>query len=128
MAIAQRNLYLLQKLGFEDTTRSRRALDMLMINRRNEFRELAESILRDIPKPILVSRWDEFILSICLDVKEAFDSWTGKKSLSYNSDLKALTILRQFGKGKTSMIHLTHLLNLAYTIAEEFRVIYKRID
>lgn len=128
MALIQRNLYLLQKLGYADTIRSRRALDMLMINRRNEFRELAESILHDIPKPILLSSWDEFILAICLDVKEAFDSWTGKKSLSYNSGLKALTILRQFAKGKTSMNHLTHLLNLAYTIAEEFRVIYKRID
>ena len=128
MATVLRSLYLLPKLGFADTARSRRALDMLLINRRNEFRELGESILQDSPAPFSLSMWDEFLLLICLDVKEAFDSWTGKKTLSNNSDLKALTILRQFGKGKTSMIHLTHLLNLAYTIAEEFRVIYKRID
>jgi len=45
-----------------------------------------------------------------------------------NSDMKALTILRQLSHGKKSMTELCHLLNLSYTLAEEFKVIYRHIE
>jgi hypothetical protein len=61
-------------------------------------------------------------------VKESFDSWSDRKHPSKNSDLKTLIILRQFGKRKTTMTQLTRLLDLAYNIAEEFRIIYERVD
>lgn len=128
METVQRNPCLLQEIGFADTKRSRVALDILLVNRRSEFRELAESILQYLQEPIVLSMWDEFILAICLDVKESFDSWSGRKYSSKNSDLKTLIILQQFGKGKTTMTQLTRLLDLAYAIAEEFRIIYERVD
>lgn len=126
MEIIQSKLFTLQKLGFDDPNRSRQALDMLLINRRSEFREIAESVLRDVQTPIVLSMWAEFLLTVCLEVKDAFDLWTGKKTPSINSELKTLTILRQFGRGNT-MIRITQLLVLAYTIAEEFAVIYGRM-
>lgn len=126
MEIIQSKLFTLQKLGFDDPNRSRQALDMLLINRRSEFREIAESVLRDVQTPIVLSMWAEFLLTVCLEVKDAFDLWTGKKTPSMNSELKTLTILRQFGRGNT-MIRITQLLVLAYTIAEEFAVIYGRM-
>lgn len=128
MEAVQKNLYLLQEIGFADTKRSKAALDILLVNRRSEFRELAESILQYLQEPIALSARDEFILAICLDVKESFDSWSGRKYSSKNSDLKTLIILQQFGKGKTTMTQLTRLLDLAYAIAEEFRIIYERVD
>jgi len=128
MKAVQKNPCLLQGIGFADTKRSRTALDILLVNRRNEFRELAESVLQYLEGPISLSMWDEFILAICLDVKESFDSWSGKKQSSKNSDLKTVIILQQFGKGKTTMAQLTRILDLAYVIAEEFRIIYERID
>lgn len=127
MTVVQRNPSLLQGIDFADTKRSRAALDILLVNRRSEFRELAESILQYLQEPIALSMWDEFILAICLDVKESFDSWSGKKYSSKNSDLKTLIILRQFANGKTTMTQLTRLLDLADSVAEEFRIIYERI-
>lgn len=128
MEVVQKNLCLLQEIGFADTKRSRVALDILLVNRRSEFRELAESILQYIQEPIALSMWGELILAICLDVKESFDSWSGIKHSSKNLELKTLIILQQFGKGKTTMTQLTRLLDLAYVIAEEFRIIYERVD
>ncbi|MEX0640227.1 MAG: hypothetical protein WD018_03265 [Nitrosopumilaceae archaeon] len=40
---------------------------------------------------------------------------------------KALTIIRQLARGKLTMNELTHLLNISYTLAEEFKAIYKRL-
>lgn len=123
--ISQSNL--LERRGFTDEERCKKALEMLLIDRRNEFRELAEAIFGKAAGSITIPNWEEFILKTCLEVEEAFDTWSGKSPILPNSDLKALTILRQFGRGKTSMIHLTHLLNVSYTLGVEYKVIYKRI-
>lgn len=117
----------LERLGFVESPKVKNALDMLLVDRKNEFKELASSILKNIPSSISIPNWEEFILKFCLDVSDSFETWNGKKPIAPNSDLKALTILRQLGRDKTSMIQLTHLLNIAYDLAEEFKVIYKRI-
>jgi ribulose bisphosphate carboxylase small subunit len=44
-----------------------------------------------------------------------------------NSDLKALTILRQLSRDQSSMNQVTHLLNIAFDLAEEFKIIYRRL-
>ncbi len=108
--------------------RMRKALDMLLIDRRNEFRTLEDSIFWNVPeakRPI--KDWDEFILNFCLDVSLAFTTWSGASPLESNSDIKALTFLRQLAHDKKTMNELCHLLNLSYTLAEEFKVIYRRI-
>ena len=102
------------------------ALDMLYMDRRNEFRELSlvllnEKALNSMPN------WKEFVLNFCLDVEEAFKAWSGQSSLLISSPQKALTILRQLGHDKTSMNQLAHLLNMSYNLSVEFKEIYRRL-
>jgi ribulose bisphosphate carboxylase small subunit len=47
--------------------------------------------------------------------------------LTSNSPQKALTILRQLSREKTTMNQLTHFLNISYTLADEFKEIYRRL-
>ena len=107
---------------------SARALDMLLASRRNEFRTLGEAIFWNAADAgARVERREEFILNFCLEVDAAFGTWNGSMPLSPNADIKALTFLRQLAHGKRTMNELCHLLNLAYTLAEEFKVVYRRI-
>ena len=102
------------------------ALEMLYLDRENEFREMSEMCfggknLNEMPN------WKEFVLNFCLDVGDSFKTWTGQKQPSATSPQKALTILRQVGSDMTSMNKLTHVLNIAYNLSMEFKEIYKRI-
>jgi len=107
--------------------RTRTALDTLLTDRRNEFRELSELILNHLSPESKIKNWDEFVLCFCIDVSKAFKIWSGNDELLPNSALHALTILRQLSRRQTSMTQLTLSPNIAYTIGEEFKVIYKRI-
>ena len=102
------------------------ALDMLYVDRVIEFRELSLILL---PEKALKSmeNWKEFVLNFCLDVEEAFKTWSGQSKLTVKSPQKALTLLRQLSHDKTSMNQLTHLLNLSCTISLEFKELYKRL-
>ena len=118
---------MLKMEGYEPE-RTQQAIEMLLIDRKNELKELGDAIFWNVPSSMQIKNWEEFILTFCLDVNEAFSSWTGDTEIAPNSDLKALTILRQLSRDKTSMIQMTRLLNIAYDLAEEFKVIYKRIQ
>ena len=60
------------------------ALDILYVDRKNQFRELAQVILSE--KVVRnMSRWKEFILNFCLDVEKSFRRWTGEDPLSTSS-------------------------------------------
>jgi len=102
------------------------ALDMLYIDRKNEFRELSLVLLNERALNSM-KNWKEFVLNFSLDIEDAFLMWSGQISLSVNSPQKALTILRQLGHGKTSMNQLAHLLNMSYNLSVEFKEIYKRL-
>ncbi|MEX0657040.1 MAG: hypothetical protein WD154_05800 [Nitrosopumilaceae archaeon] len=105
--------------------RSKKSLDMLLIDRKNEFRELASVVKISTS----TKDWEEFILKLCLDVSDVFNAWSGREEIiSLQTANKTLTLLRQLSKGKSSMIEVTHLLNIAYTLAEEFKAVYKRIE
>ncbi len=119
-------LYLIKKPGLDDE-KIKQALGMLLIDRRNEFRELSEVLLRTPKSMEPVPNSEQFILNFCLDVNEAFKAWSGQMDLSINSTQKALTILRQLSRDKTTMNQLVHLLNLSYTLADEFKEIYRRL-
>lgn len=120
------DLYHVTKPGLDDK-KIMQALDMLLIDRRNEFHELSAVLLRN-PKSIeSIPNSEQFILNFCLEVNEAFKTWSGQEALSVNSPQKALTILRQLSRDKTTMNQLAHLLNLSYTLAEEFKEIYRRL-
>ena len=119
------NMYALKKEGLTEA-KTQRALKILLVDRKNEFRELSNMIL---PKTTLepIKNWEQFVLNFCLDVNEAFKTWSGDMPLNSNSSQKALTILRQLSRNKTSMIQLSHLMNISYDLAEEFKEIYKRL-
>lgn len=119
-------LYLVKKPGLEDE-KIKQALDMLLIDRRNEFRELSAVLLKTSKSMEPVPNSEQFILNFCLEVNEAFKAWSGQMDLSINSPQKALTILRQLSRDKTTMNQLAHLLNLSYTLANEFKEIYRRL-
>ena len=102
------------------------ALEMLYADRKNEFRELSEALLEE-KKLSKMSNWRQFVLNFCLDVSDAFKTWTSQRSPSPASPQKALTILRQIGNDLISMNQLTKILNTAYDISEEFKAIYNRI-
>ena len=74
-----------------------------------------------------ISNSEQFILNFCLDVNEAFKTWSGEMELLIDSPQRALIILRQLSRDKTKMNELVHLLNLSYTLAEEFKEIYRRL-
>ena len=102
------------------------ALDMLYLDRKNEFRELSQVLLTEKALKAMPN-WKEFVLNFCLDVDEAFKTWSGQSSLLVSSPQKALTILRQLGHDKTSMNQLAHLLNISYNLSLEFKEIYRRL-
>ena len=104
----------------------RLALDMLYVDRKNEFRELALVLLNERAINSM-NNWKEFVLNFSLDVEDAFHMWSGQISLSVNSPQKALTILRQLAHDKTSMNQLAHLLNMSYNLSVEFKEIYRRL-
>ena len=103
------------------------SLDMLYLDRKNEFRELSRVLLSEKALNAMPN-WKEFVLNFSLDVDDAFKTWSGQSSLSTNSPQKALTLLRQLGHDKTSMNQLAHLLNLSYTLSREFKEIYRRLN
>ena len=103
------------------------SLDMLYLDRKNEFRELSHVLLSEKALNAMPN-WKEFVLNFSLDVDDAFKTWSGQSSLSLNSPQKALTLLRQLGRDKTSMNQLAHLLNLSYTLSREFKEIYRRLN
>ena len=103
------------------------ALDMLYLDRKNEFRELSEVLLNEKALKAMPN-WKEFVLNFSLDVEDAFKTWSGQSPLAPRSPQKALTLLRQLGHDKTSMNQLAHLLNLSYDISCDFKEIYRRLN
>jgi len=119
---------ILQTIKGSESGRIKMALDMLLIDRKNEFQELAETLFARVPISMgPIPNWEKFVLNFCLDVEIAFKTWSGKSELTGTSSQKALTILRQLARDKKSMIQMTHLLNIAYNLANEFKIIYQRI-
>ena len=102
------------------------ALEMLYLDRKNQFRELSEVLLPENAISTMPT-WREFVLNFSLDVECAFEAWSNQIPLTTNSPQKALTILRRLGHGKTSMNQLVHLLNMSYNLSTEFKEIYKRL-
>ena len=103
-----------------------KALDMLYLDRENEFREMSEICLGNKNVNEMLN-WKEFVLNFCLDVGDSFKTWTGQKPPSATSPQKALTLLRQIGNDMTSMNKLTHALNISFNLSMEFKEIYKRL-
>ena len=102
------------------------ALDMMFLDRKNQFRELSQVLLPENTSNTMPT-WKEFILNFSLDVESAFETWSGESPLSVNSPQKALTILRQLSRDGASLNLLVHRLNMSYNLSTEFKSIYKRL-
>lgn len=118
--------YVLKKAGLEES-KIKQALDILLETKfRSEFREVSIMVLpKSLSEPI--KNWEQFVMNFCLDVNEAFKTWSGDSELTPTSPQKALTILRQLSMNKTAMNQLTYLMNISYDLAEQFKEIYRRL-
>ncbi len=108
-----------------DSKKAEKSIKMLLIDKSNEFRELAKGI----GYPTTNKDWEKIILNFCLDFDDCFKVWTNKNSEPDHVQVhKCNTMMRQIGLGKSNMTEVTHLENIAYGIAEDFKAIYKRIE
>lgn len=108
-----------------DLKKAEKALKMLLIDRSNEFRELANGI----GYPAHSKNWELIILNFCLDFSDCFKTWSDKGTPSDHMQVhKCNTMMRQIALGKPNMTEVTKLQNVAYRIAEDFKAIYKRIE
>ena len=109
---------------YQNDVKAKRSLDMLLIDRSNEFHELANAI----GYSTTYSNWQEFILRFCLEFDDCFEMWSEKDSLEdHNRIHKCMTIMRQIGQGRSNIDQVTKLQNMAYRIAKDFKVIYDRL-
>ena len=108
--------------GFEEK-QAKQALDLLLRDRANEFREIADS-LKISPT---TDDWEIIILKFCLDFEDCFKIWTNNIEPDHNQIHKCMTMMREISKDKKSMTEITHVENLAYNISKEFQEVYKRL-
>lgn len=108
-----------------DAKKADKSLKMLFSDKSNEFRELA----RGIGYPTSNKGWELIILNFCLDFDDCFTVWSNKDIDADHMQVhKCNTMMRQIGLGKPNMTEVTHLENIAYRIAEDFKAIYKRME
>jgi hypothetical protein len=121
---------ILNDLDGYESKKAKESLNMLLADRRNEFKELADGM----GIPTTSKNWEQTILKFCLDFNECFYVITRQEGPndqtedSHNKIHQCMTLIRQIGRGKKSMTELTHLQNAAYTLGEEFKTIYKRLS
>lgn len=108
----------------QNDSKAKRSLDMLLIDRSNEFHELASAIGYSTK----YNNWEEFILRFCLEFDDCFEMWSEKESDGdHNRIHKCMTIMRQIGHGSSNIEHVTKLQNMAYRIAKDFKVMHDRL-
>ncbi len=107
-----------------DPLRVRETLNLLLRDRKNEFRELAETM--KIPQ--ISEDWEVIILKFCLDFEDCFKIWIDSTEPDSLKNTKCMTIMRSISKGKKNISDVFHLQNIAYTICTEFHQTYKRVN
>ena len=103
--------------------KAKKALDLLLRDRKNEFKEIAGSIRI----PTNSEEWEIIILKFCLDFEECFEIWTGGDQPDQKKTFKCMTIMREIAKGKKSVTEISHIQNVAYNLYQEFHNIYNRL-
>ena len=106
-----------------DSERTKQTLDLVLRQRKNEFRELAEALRI----PTNSQEWEIIILKFCLDFEECFEIWTGREKPLPNKTQKCMTIMREIAQGGKSVTEIAHIQTTANTIYHEFHNIYERI-
>lgn len=110
--------------GEYEPSKVKYALDRLLINRSNEFREIAHTL----GYPIVNEGWEEFILRFCLEFDDCFRMWSDQEDHSdHNRVHKCMTMMRQISIGKPNMTEVIKIQNATYRIAEDFKILYHRL-
>jgi hypothetical protein len=108
----------------QDSAKTKRSLDMLLIDRSNEFHELA----RAIGYSTNYNNWEEFILRFCLEFDDCFQMWSDKINHEDHHRIhKCMTIMNQIGQGRSNITQVTKIQNMAYRIAKDFNIMYNRL-
>lgn len=106
-------------------TKSDKALEMLLADKSNEFREIANGI----GYPTNTENWEWIVLNFVLDFSHSFVIWSDLSTpYDHNAIHKSMTQMRQLAQGKTNMTEVTKLQNIAFRIAEDFKSICKRMN
>ncbi|HXV66913.1 MAG TPA: hypothetical protein VD731_06805 [Nitrosopumilaceae archaeon] len=108
--------------GFEES-KAREAINLLLRDRKNEFKELAASI--KIPQSS--ADWEVIVLKFCFDYDECFKIWSSSASPTQTQTQKCMTIMREVAQGKKTVTEISHIQNIAYNLCKEFENIYSRI-
>ncbi|MFQ5440005.1 MAG: hypothetical protein ACE5DL_00930 [Nitrosopumilaceae archaeon] len=107
-----------------DERKVRETLNLLLRDRKNEFRELSEAT--GIPRTS--EDWEVIILKFCLVFEECFQIWTDNEEPTPIKNAKCMTIMREIAKEKKTLTEIIHLENIVQTIYVEFHQTYKRVD
>lgn len=108
--------------GF-DPSLVRDTLNLLLRDRKNEFRELA-SIMKI---PTNSEDWEVIVLKFCLDFEDCYKTWTSSHEPDSRKNTKCMTIMRTIARGKKNISDIFHIQNIAYTLCTEFHHTYDRI-
>jgi hypothetical protein len=106
-----------------DEKKTKDTLELVLRQRKNEFRELANAL----KIPTNAPEWEIIILKFCLDFENCFEIWTGREQPDQNKTNKCMTIMRVIAQGGKSVTEIAHVQTTANTIYNEFHNIYKRI-
>ncbi len=107
-----------------DEKKVRQALDLLLRDRKNEFRELAGAI----GIPTTAEDWEVIVLKFCLDFEECFKIWTDSEEPDQIKNTKCMTIMREMAKGKKQIHELINVEDIAFNLYTEFHQTYNRLE
>ena len=106
-----------------DEKRVRDTLDHILRDKKNEFRELSESI----GIPVTADDWEVIVLKFCLDFEDCLKVWRSADEPSSVRNTKCMTIMREIASGGKPFTEIIHLENIAHVIFTEFHQTYERI-
>lgn len=106
-----------------DSKNARKALDLMLRDKQNEFRELAKAL--KIPTTT-TEDWETIVLKYCLDFEDCLKIWTDNEEPDSIKNAKCMTIMREISKGKKNFTEIINLENIIQTLFTEFHHTYKQ--
>jgi len=100
----------------------KKALELLLRNRGNEFKELAQAL--NFPT---TENWEQIILQFSLQLNGCFVRWQGEGNTTTNPEVyKCFNLMRILSKNQ-KVTEVMKLLDNANKITEDFEIIRKEI-
>ena len=96
------------------------ALEMLHVNRNNEFKEIAREIGVETRK-----NWEQIVLRFSLEINGCFVKCQDNENIEKNV-LSCFIIMQKLAKGR-KVSHAIKILDLTNKITEDFETIFKKL-